>query len=44
MREAAGKLIRVTEEALSKGIEAVKPGREVRTIGQAIAAWMETLG
>jgi len=36
--EAARKLIRVTEEALSKGIEAVKPGREVRAIGQAIAA------
>jgi len=36
--DRAKKLIRVTEEALMKGIEAVKPGREVRAIGQAIAA------
>ena len=36
--ESARKLLRVTEEALAKGIEAVKPGRQVRAIGQAIAA------
>lgn len=34
--EAAQKLVKVTEEALYLGIEAVKPGLPVRVIGQAI--------
>jgi len=42
--EPAGKLLRVTEEALYKGIEAVRPGRQVRDIGRAIAAHAEANG
>jgi methionyl aminopeptidase len=42
--EAARKLLRVTEEALFKGIEAVRPGRQIREIGRAIAAHAEAAG
>lgn len=35
--EESQRLIRVTREALALGIEAVKPGREFRAIGKAIA-------
>ena len=40
----AKKLLRVTEEALLKGIEAVRPGRQIRDIGRAIAAHAEANG
>jgi methionyl aminopeptidase len=40
----AKKLLRVTEEALFKGIEAVRPGRQIRDIGRAIAAHAEANG
>ena len=36
--EASRRLIRVTEEAMLLGIEAVKPGRTTRAIGRAIEA------
>ena len=42
--EAAKKLLRVTEEALFKGIEAVRPGRQIREIGRAIAAHAHAAG
>ena len=42
--EAAKKLLRVTEEALFKGIEAVRPGRQIREIGRAIAAHADAAG
>ena len=42
--EAARKLLRVTEESLLKGIEAVRPGRQIREIGRAIAAHADAAG
>jgi methionyl aminopeptidase len=41
---AAKLLLRVTEEALMKGIEAVRPGRPIRDIGRAIATHTEAHG
>jgi len=40
----AAKLMRVTREALYKGIEQVKPGRHVSDIGHAVQDWVERSG
>jgi methionyl aminopeptidase len=42
--DAAAKLLRVTEEALSRGIDAARVGGRLSDIGHAIQAWVEEHG
>jgi methionyl aminopeptidase len=44
IEDAAGELLRVTEEALFRGIDAVKPGARVSDIGAAVQQHVEAHG